>query len=47
MYKEWKNKGLKTRDWVKNKVIFFDEQKKPQAMNADEYRQYQKQKYKD
>lgn len=27
--KEWKRKGIKTRDWVKTKVVFFDSDGKP------------------
>ena len=37
--KEWKAKGYHHRDWVKTKVVFFDEDGKPQALTSDKYRE--------
>lgn len=36
--KQWKQKGIKTRDWVKTKVVFFDEDRKPNVLPIAEYR---------
>lgn len=36
--KEWKRQGRTARDWVKTKVVYFDENQKPQALPTDKYR---------
>lgn len=36
--KEWKSFGHTARDWVKTKIVFFNEAGKPIAMKVDEYR---------
>lgn len=44
--KEWKAKGVKSRDWVKYKVVYFNEENKPLAIPIDKYREMLKEKQK-
>lgn len=37
--KEWKRKGVTSRDWVKHKVVYFNEENKPLAIGFDKYRE--------
>ena len=36
--KEWRKFGKRDRDWVKYKVIYFDKDGNPKAMQNDKYR---------
>lgn len=45
--KEWNAKGIKPRDWQKNKVIFFDQDGKPQAVTNDRYQKMMAKKLED
>ena len=46
LVKEWKAKGFTDRDWTKLKVIFFDDNNKPQILKNDEYKKMLKDKVK-
>jgi len=47
MLKEWRSFGKTARDWTKVKVITFNEQGLPVAMQVQQYRKIQNEKEKE
>jgi hypothetical protein len=42
--KNWRRLGYSDRDWIKNKIIFFDENSKLRVQAKDKFKAEQKEK---